>query len=129
LIIGLTIYILFRKDTYLTTILQKFDLAHIISSVKNKIILPNNIFTNFVIYNLVDGLWIYSFAWAAWYFVQRKTKILLMMTTVSAFLFSLLIELLQFYRIISGTIDIIDIVCYCIAVIVSYSAIKKKEGI
>lgn len=106
-----------------------FDSAHIMSSVINKIILPDNIFANFVIYNLLDGLWIYSFVWAAWYFIQRKTKQLLIITTVFAILFSLLIEFLQYYRIILGTIDIIDIVCYSIAVIISYLAIKKKEGI
>jgi hypothetical protein len=64
---------------------------------------------NMLVYNVPDGLWLLSGIWcirAVW--LEQKTK-----AAVYIFLFcslAMLLELLQFFSVIPGTFDVLDII-------------------
>lgn len=74
---------------------------------------------SWVIYNLPDGLWLFSLLnclYLIWHRNSSRTKLIWIM---SAFLLAVLTEVFQKYHIITGTFDYVDILAYCLALIIS----------
>jgi len=105
-LIGASIYILFRGFYF-------FDY-----SVKSFL---GNVFTlpNWLLYNLPDGLWLYSFLATIKFIWIRKSKKAGMVWMVLSVTFCFVAEILQDYGIVHGTFDWHDIMFYVIAIICS----------
>lgn len=105
LILGICIYEIARPES--TIVLPRTGVTKILK-------LPS-----WVIYNVPDGLWLFSFLnclYIIWYKSSIRTKMIWIM---SVFLLALLTEVLQKFHFIPGTFDINDILAYSLALILS----------
>ena len=109
LIIGFLCYFLFRDNSNLLF----FQMTKLNIFPGHKIILPDNIISYFVKYNLCDGLWLLSgilFFRFIWF---NNSKIGQYYIIVFIFI-ALLYQFLQILEYIPGTFDIMDIITMAI---------------
>lgn len=102
LIIGITIYYCFYWD----------------------ILIVNTNYSAFFRNYVPDFLWMISFYLFSINFTKQLTSKYILLTSIYAFILGLLFELLQFFNIVSGTFDILDIITYVIAII--FACIVEK---
>lgn len=123
LIIGGFIYIIFRTETLLMFRWFKFlnldNEINIIQNLRNIYFFPN-----WFIYNFPDGLWIFSYTALSleiWRHSLNKQNVFWVLCIPFV---AILSEFLQFFKIISGTFDFIDIIFYLIGVILPFYILK-----
>ena len=128
LFFGLTIYIVFRKDTHIYEFFSNMFFS-------TSYIVKNSFFINFLRYYLVDYLWAFSLAYflsAVSYSLSVKKYIF--NSVISVFV-GFLFELAQKFLLISGTADFWDIIMYVSAglthavlnIVIFYKAKSRKE--
>lgn len=77
-----------------------------------------------LIYSLPDGLWLFSYILimaALWSFDEKRTTLY----SVPLVVIAIGSELLQFFHLISGTFDVIDLLCYIGASIFGFVYVKN----
>ena len=102
LVAGLLCYILFRESTLLINDVLKIKFLNIKT-------LDDYIFINFVRYNLPDGLWILSgilFLRSIWIENKRFSQVYVCVFIMFAMIF----EILQNFKYIPGTFDVLDLI-------------------
>ena len=95
MILGLSIYYLFHND-----ILTKSNI--LLSSIRNFI---------------PDICWIFAFFFTSINFANQISKKPLLLNSIYILGIAITFELLQKYKVVRGTFDILDILCYCLAII------------
>ena len=120
LILGLLIYLLFRENTIITT-----QTSYIMD-----LRLIRNMFSwaesDFLKFYFVDFLWALSLSCGLHIIFKPKTKVSLICSVVVITL-GTTFELLQFFNVINGTGDILDVICYILAAL-TVNVINFKRG-
>ena len=123
LVAGSLIYLLFRQDIIAFYWIGKPQwLESFRITICNK---GNNFLTYCLLYCVSDALWFFSLLILQFQFYDKNIifcKILLYLTIALPFL----LEILQYFKIIGGTFDILDILFYFIALLLVL-IIKKNE--
>lgn len=129
LLSGLTIYLLFRSNTYIHRVLFEF-----FNIKRETALIPfqtNNVIVNFLSYYFVDGLWCYAFVFSLVAFSCRLSEIKIVLIGLFVFLSGVVLEVLQNRGFINGTFDWIDIAMYLIAatlaIAINLKIIRKGE--
>lgn len=119
LLIGGLIYLFFRQNILA---LQYICNSEWLKSINIKIT-HHSIFIDWLIYNLPDALWYYSLLsfMIAFYNKTIFNRILFIIAILLPFIW----ESLQYFRVLSGTYDNIDITFYVIALII-FLCLQKK---
>lgn len=107
-LVGLTIYLLFRGSYIID---PKEEIFPFISS-------PHVPY--WIMYNLTDGIWFYSFLSTIILVWNEKYSIHLILWLVISILICFLLELLQLYHFIPGTFDWYDMLAYFSAAFICY---------
>lgn len=119
LILGLLIYVLFRENTYISKIVLSILPLNFL---KEYFFFLNNKFVKFY---FVDYLWAFSFS--CWlHIIVKPTRTSSVLCTFIVFFSGLFYELLQYFHVINGTGDIVDILLYLLAGL-TVNIINKKE--
>jgi len=112
--VGVSIYLLFRKDTLLV-----FSWLDYIGAIDTLFMIRDNIFfvrkyiPEFIIYSLPDGIWVYSGTVAFIIIWKKSTKnIFSVFWVFLPFSCAVVIEIFQLFRIVNGTFCSVDIVFY-----------------
>lgn len=119
LLIGGLIYLIFRQDILA---LQYIKDCEWLKSIRVEIH-SNSFFINWIIYSLPDALWYYSLLsfMIAFYDKTIINRILFIIAVLLPFIW----ESLQYFRVLSGTYDNIDITFYIITLII-FLCFQKK---
>ena len=123
---GGLIYISFRDSSL--RLFNWFDfigLHNPIYWIRNSIHSMKIYIPSWVYFSLPDGLWIYSFTAATiiyWKNDFQKTKLYL----IILFMIVVLLELLQAFKILSGTFDILDLISMLLGFLLSKIIIINK---
>lgn len=102
---GITIYILFRNNDYLSTI-------SILNNLKYDIQSP---FVDFLKCHFTDFLWAFSFCCALTVFLFKVSRKSIVAVGISVSASGAVFEICQLFHCIRGTYDFIDILMYCLA--------------
>ena len=111
--LGGIIYILFRdKDILLFEWFNYLGLSHYVLEIRSFFNPEDIVISNFLTYNLPDGLWIYSFTSCMLLIWVRNNSIHKNTYIIVPILLSLLSELGQLFNFIGGTFDFLDLMFY-----------------
>lgn len=117
--LGGSIYLFFRSEKLLMfEWLKKMGIYDSISAMRIE-----TSDGGWLIYSLPDGLWLFSYILimaALWSFEEKRT----MLYSVPLVVIAIGSELLQFFHLISGTFDVIDLLCYIGACIFGFVYVK-----
>ncbi len=108
LLCGISIYIFFRHNDYLSAM-------NFLNDFKCD---AENPFVDFIKYYFADFLWAFSFCCAVTVFNCTVSKKSVAFTAVSVFLLGTVFEICQRLGIFRGTFDAADILMYCFASVV-----------
>jgi len=84
---------------------------------------------NWIKYNLVDGLWMFSQLQFIFLFVKFNSNKSFILVCCLALILSFSLEGLQYLRLIAGTADLLDCAFYFFAFLVSLALSKKSLSI
>lgn len=118
LILGLLIYIFFRKGTYIHTFLKLNDVFNLADS--------SFFGSDFIKYFLPDFLWAFSLS-NAFIAISNKTKKEVIVIGFVVIILAVLWEVLQLFEIVSGTFDWIDCFIYFFAVIAAVAMATERK--
>ena len=104
--IGCLIYILFRTDTLLYN--------KLLGNLFTPIASPNTFLQRILVFSLPDGLWAMSYTMLIFYLRNDKTLKTLIWSIIIPIV-GILSEISQYYSLIPGTFDIIDLIMYIVA--------------
>ncbi len=85
----------------------------------NGIFEKNNLISNIIRNYLPDMLWIISFFFASITFFKNITQKYIILTSIYVLSIGIIYEVMQKLKIVFGTFDFIDILVYCIAIIIA----------
>lgn len=105
LIIGCLIYILYRTDTLLYN--------KLLGNLFTPIASPNTFLQRILVFSLPDGLWAMSYTMLIFHLRNDKTLKTLIWSIIIPII-GILSEISQYYSLIPGTFDIIDLIMYFI---------------
>lgn len=105
LIIGAFLYIYFRNDSI---IFKRSINLELIKGDSKKIEIYHPKVADWIIYSLPDGLWVYSFS-AVLYSIWGKNFSGIKIIIFIPFVVLCILETLQYFKIITGTFDFMDI--------------------
>lgn len=117
LIIGAGVYFIFR------TPIRIFEMLGI-TQYQIVVLETQNPFNYFLVYCLPDALWYMSLLLLQTYFLVGK-RLLNRLLIIIAIILPFLLEIFQYFEIISGTFDWYDILTYCLTLIFYLLCLKK----
>jgi hypothetical protein len=124
LILGGFIYIIFRTETLIMFHWFKYlNFSDEINIIKN--IKPVQYFPNWFIYNLPDGLWIFSYTAISLEIWKHSITRQNIFWVFSIPIIAVLSEFLQLFKIIPGTFDFLDVTFYILGTISSFYILTK----
>lgn len=82
--------------------------------------------TSVLIYSLPGGLWLYSFSNLVLIFFNKNEKTQYVLTLLILFFIVCTLELFQYLQITDGTFDLIDLLFYSFAILLSFITGKKS---
>lgn len=121
LVLGVFIYIVFRKGTYLHIVLPEtidLKLEHIREAT------GENSFISFLKYYFVDFLWGFSLCFSLFSTVDFRRKSRIITVAFVSSVWGILFELAQLFSFTQGTFDFIDISMYILAAV--FAALINK---
>ena len=125
LLLGGFIYISFRtKSLVLFNWIEDISLSGVVNVIRNIFYPLKSIVPNWIVFSLPDGLWTYAFTSSLliiWNNINNKVLIAFI-----PLLIGVILELLQYLKINSGTFDLMDIATYIIAATLSILIFKLK---
>ena len=116
--LGLLIYIFFRNGTYIHSLLRihhSFGFSHL-----------TFFGSDFIKYYLPDFLWAFSLT-NALMAISNKTKKAVLIIGLIVIVLSLIWELLQLFKVVSGTFDFLDCFIYILAVITAVALTTERK--
>lgn len=122
LVIGCLIYLLFRQDILA---MYWFGNPKWIESLRINIEYDGNLLTYCLLYCLSDALWYFSLLLLQFLFYDKNIilcRVLLILTIAMPFI----LEALQYFHIICGTFDILDVLFYSTTLLIVLK-IEKHE--
>jgi hypothetical protein len=125
LAVGVLIYVCFRSNSIkiLGFVDNKFSFLHQMRLEMNSV---SRFVPNFVIYNLPDGLFLFSYTTCMlWLWDENQYKYYWVFIIP---LLLVIIELLQINHTLPGTFDILDIVFYIIFIIFTFQIINYEKN-
>lgn len=126
LILGGFIYIIFRTETLIMFHWFKYlNFSDEINIIKN--FKPVHYFPNWFIYNLPDGLWIFSYTAISLEIWKHSITRQNIFWIFSIPIIAVLSEFLQLFKIIPGTFDFLDVTFYILGTISSYYILTKNN--
>lgn len=126
ILIGGLIYLGFRdKSLTMFNWVNHIGLNDAISSFRQECSVYKLEIPNWVVYSLPDGLWTYSFTSSICLIWEKKNKIYWMFFP---FIIGVGLEVLQFFNIVSGTFDIVDLAVSLIAFVLSILILKSYKN-
>jgi len=131
LFIGGVIYLLIRPANFLIhSIVEESWLLPSISTIRQASISFSSSLPNIIVYSLPDGLWVYSFTATIFYVWNFKINNWSLLFSSVPVILGIGSELGQFFKIVPGTFDFIDIIFYLFGFILSISILtnQKKNG-
>lgn len=102
--LGIIIYILFRDSLFL-------------NPLKDSLPILQTDMPEWLLYNLPDGLWLYSFLSCVLFIWRKNLSIGFVLWSSVAIISAILTEYLQRIKLIAGTYDLFDLIAYIIAII------------
>jgi hypothetical protein len=112
---GILIYILFRGSFFLHPLKDFLP------------ILQNNL-PEWVLYNLPDGLWLYSFLSCVLFIWRKNLSIGFVLWSSVAIISAIISEYFQRIKLIPGTYDLYDLIAYIIAIILfTLNLLKNRK--
>ena len=96
-----------------------------------KVLTKSNVVFTIIRNFLPDVCWTISFFFMSIRFATNITKKYILLTSLYVFCIALLFELLQFFKIVKGTFDILDVITYTISIILACLIeilIRRKEN-
>lgn len=119
LILGGFIYIIFRTETLIMFHWFKYlNLSNEINIIKN--FKSVHYFPNWFIYNLPDGLWIFSYTAISLEIWKHSITRQNIFWIFSIPIIAVLSEFLQLFKIVPGTFDFLDVTFYLLGTIFSF---------
>ena len=116
---GGVLYILYRSETLiLFGWIKTLGLYDIVSNLR-----PSNGSDSWLVYSLPDGLWLFAYILlmgALWNFDTLKS----LLYSAPLVVIGIGSELLQIHHIVRGTFDIVDLLCYIVAIVFGIIYIK-----
>lgn len=126
LILGGFIYIIFRTETLIMFHWFKYlnfsDEINIIKNIKSV-----HYFPNWFIYNLPDGLWIFSYTAISLEIWKHSITRQNIFWIFSIPIITVLSEFLQLFKMIPGTFDFLDVTFYILGTISSFYILTKNN--
>ena len=124
---GSLIYILFRSSSLKMFIwFERINILDVIENIRNFTFIYSNNLPNFILYSLPDGLWLFSYVSLVLYLWKNELKSENLFWVFSIPLISIISELGQIFKIITGTFDIIDLLMYVLGTILPFIIYKKS---
>ncbi len=117
LLLGTGIYFIFRIPIRIFEMLGITQYQIVVLETKK-------IFYYFLVYCLPDALWYMSLLLLQTYFLVGK-RLLNRLLIIIAIILPFLLEIFQYFEIISGTFDWYDILTYCLTLIFYLLCLKK----
>lgn len=121
IIIGFSIYMLFRNNTLI--MFDWFDNIggiNIVVKLRDFIAPLKKHMPNWLLFSLPDGLWCYSFV-SAFLIIDKRVSFWLLIP----FLFGVGIEILQYYSLFKGTYDSVDVFFYILGFFLPFISLNK----
>ena len=110
---GGLVYILFRQDTLkMFSWFDSIDLSVVLSKIRFITLPISEHLPNWFLYSLPDGLWLFSYLTillVIWGNIISKQNIYWLLTVP---IIAICSEIGQFFKVISGTFDIFDLIFY-----------------
>ena len=126
LTLGGFIYIIFRTETLIMFHWFKYlNISNEVDSIKN--MRTGYSFPNWFIYNLPDGLWIFSYTAISLEIWKNSITRQNIFWVFSIPIISVLSEFLQLFKIIPGTFDFLDVTFYLLGTIFSFYISNKNN--
>lgn len=110
LLVGIFIYIIYRDNILLFSVLKKQNLFQIIHYLKSLKIDDIIVLNEFIIYSFPTFCWLFSYNTFLVVIWRNNLKKIIIFSSLLS-LPTLIIELLQLFRIDDGVFDIYDIIC------------------
>ena len=85
----------------------------------NELLHKNNLIYTIIRNYLSDGLWVISFFFIAINFSKDITQKHILLTSVFVLIIGIIFEIMQLTNVANGTFDIIDILVYFLAILIS----------
>lgn len=125
IVLGVLIYFFYREPSF--NFIKWFGLNEKFTSLSVRVNLVS--LPSWVIYNLPDGLWVFSFTYLVLFIYKFKfSKKTLFFTLFVPIIISLISEIGQYFGFMQGTYDSFDILCYLIGfflpILLSFRKIK-----
>jgi peptidoglycan/LPS O-acetylase OafA/YrhL len=126
IIVGGLIYITYRVDTLkMYTLIDKIGMTSFVIFFRENDFLQGLHIPDWVKYSLPDALWIFSFTYSLlllWQFKVTRTNAFWLLIAPATGLF---LEIGQFFGVISGTFDIIDLLLLIVAMTIPLYNLKS----
>lgn len=127
LLCGSLIYILFRTSNLQMFLwFDKLRLLHLINNFRTYTINHSHTLPSIVLYSLPDGLWIFSYVNLVLFLWKNEIKKENLFWIFIIPIISIVSELGQLLKIISGTFDPMDLVMYLIGTTLPFIIYKKS---
>ena len=129
ILFGGLIYLAFRSDgIILFSWIDYIGLTESIDNLRLKTLPYKDDFPDWVLYSLPDGLWLFSFSSAIMVIWERELKLHAFIIWISMLILVVFLEILQYYNIINGTFDIVDIIFFIFGAILPVWIFKKTKN-
>jgi hypothetical protein len=122
LMLGMCIYATCRQDVIF---LAPFVETEWLEMIKITFLHNENLFVYFFLFHLPDMLWYMALLLLQMQFCNVATKGSNCLFTISVLL-PFLLECLQYFKAIKGTFDVLDIIFYCLTLILFVLCQRKK---
>ena len=123
LVLGFILYVLFRRDTYISRLVSRCIEINRIDTDE----IPSSIIAKFVRYYACDILWAYSLTFVCYWFSFGKNRY--MFSIILCGCFEILVEMFQRFHLFPGTFDCWDILFEFITTLVALWIIKHKSKV
>lgn len=124
-LVGSLIYILFRSSHLkMFSWFDNLGLSSLIFSLRNEV--KNYQLYEWILFSLPDGLWLFSYMSVTLYIWKGKISLSNVFWILFIPLIAISSEIGQYFQIIPGTFDSIDIIMYLLGAIFPYIVYKKS---
>ena len=128
ILFGGFIYVAFRSDSIvLFSWIDYIGFAEPIDNLRLKTLPYKDGVPDWVLYSLPDGLWLFSFSSAVMVIWEMEITRYSLILLLSILILVISLEALQYYNIINGTFDIIDVIFFIFGAVLPMWVFKKTK--
>lgn len=127
LLCGSLIYILFRASNLrMFNWFEKLGILNLINNIRRFSIGYSNNLSNFILYSLPDGLWMFSYISLVLFLWKNEIKYENLVWIFVIPIISIISELGQFIKLVPGTFDSIDLLMYFLGTAFPFLIYRKS---